>query len=193
MAKAKHQESKESSSQENLTGFARACGCLTTQFWSEYFDIDQIELTARLKASINPRSSELIEKIHQKPDLYGPFWICTTLIFTLTVSQSLFGVIVDIFTASKTPETEFDFNKINLAISVVYGAFFIFPLIFILANKVFGSNVPVIKSASIYGYSFVVFVIASIICVIPIGFLRVVVMILAGIHSIVFLGFNFRE
>lgn len=146
-----------------------------------------------MKACINPKSSILIEKIHQKPDLYGPFWICTTLIFTLTVSQSLFGVLVDIFTASKTSDTQFNFQKINLAITVVYGAFFLFPLIFILANKIFGSNIPVIKSASIYGYSFLIYVIASVVCIIPIGFLRVIVLILAGGHSIVFLGFNFRE
>ena len=174
---------------------AQACACLTIPYWSQYFNINQKELFERFKACVNPTSTALKEKVHNKPDLYGPFWICTTLILTLVISESLFSVLVGLTRIGEKPKGgfSFDFKLVGLAMSVVYGAFSMFPMLFIAANKVFGSNVPVIKSASIYGYSFLVFVVASLICIVPIYFIRLLVWMGAAGHSICFLFFNFRE
>ena len=175
-----------------MGAFERACGCFTISYWSEYFDIDQLELKGRLMACAVPNTNALVEKISENPDLYGPFWICTTLIFMITFSKSFSGVITDLFTANTEKASPFDFNLIGLAISVIYGAFFIFPLAFILLNKSLGSSIPVINSACIYGYSFSGFLAASVISILPIGFIRKLTWLAAGAHSVVLLFFNFK-
>lgn len=95
------------------------------------------------------------------------------------------------FFGSKVPD--FDFTKVGFAVSLVYGAFAFFPVVFIALNKVFGSSIPVIKAASIYGYSLLSFVGAAALSIINIGFLRFFVFMGAGVHSILFLLVKFKQ
>jgi hypothetical protein len=43
----------------------------------------------RIKLSFIPIRRDFIEKIRPNPDLYGPFWILTTLIFLLGSTSNL--------------------------------------------------------------------------------------------------------
>jgi len=54
---------------------------LTVEYWSRYFDFDEDVIWARLKNALNPFNYSLYNQIHEKPDLYGPFWIMFTLAF----------------------------------------------------------------------------------------------------------------
>lgn len=164
---------------------------MSIEFWSEYFDVTQDEVTERLMSCINPTSTILLEKVEEKPDLYGPVWICNTLIIMLAISGTFLDLLKSMFIGSKVPE--FDFTKVGFAVSLVYGAFAFFPIAFILVNKVFGSNIPVFKAASIYGYSLSAFIGAAILSIINISFIRVLAFIGAGAHSILFLLVKFRQ
>lgn len=52
-----------------------------------YFDVDTKDVVARMGSSIRgPIKADFLETTHDQPDLYGPFWIATTLIFVTAVA-----------------------------------------------------------------------------------------------------------
>lgn len=178
-------------STKKLTAFQKACGCLTLNYWSEFFEIDQTELRLRVMATLNPIKPSLAERIEEKPDLYGPFWICTTLIFMLLISESFWNVLNNMLT-SKDKRNIFNFQQISWAVSLVYGAFLAFPMIFFVVNKLFGSSSSVLKCACIYGYSVFSLVLASFLSILPIKSFRYLFWISASIHSVVTLFTNLK-
>lgn len=53
--------------------------------------------------------------VKDKPDLYGPFWIATTLIVIIVASASL----ITFFASNNTTTVNYDFQKIPVATSLV--------------------------------------------------------------------------
>ena len=58
-------------------------------FLQIYFDFETEEIIKRLIASLIPFNKNFINIVEKKPDLYGPFWIYTTLIFIVASAGSL--------------------------------------------------------------------------------------------------------
>jgi hypothetical protein len=52
------------------------------------------------------------EVLKDKPDLYGPFWIATTLIVVIIAASSLLNFFYH-------PETAYNFDKLSVAASLV--------------------------------------------------------------------------
>jgi hypothetical protein len=50
--------------------------------------------------------------LNDKPDLYGPFWIATTLIVVIIAASSLLNFFYH-------PDMPYDFNKLSVAASLV--------------------------------------------------------------------------
>jgi hypothetical protein len=55
------------------------------EFYQQFFDVDTDDVTKRLLWAVLPRPGGptlhfFNSKIRAKPDLYGPFWICVTLV-----------------------------------------------------------------------------------------------------------------
>ena len=61
-------------------------------FYSQFFDVDTSEVLRRCQAAIFPRAN-FLDVLDGNPDLYGPFWIATTVVvilfFTGTISRYL--------------------------------------------------------------------------------------------------------
>ena len=68
-----------------FVALADAC----TNRW-QHFDVDTSDVVARLRKAVTPVAGEnsLLAEVHAKPDLYGPFWVCTTLIFVIGASAN---------------------------------------------------------------------------------------------------------
>lgn len=64
----------------------------TLSFYAQYFDVDTSEVLRRCTSALYPRSP-FLDVLDGNPDLYGPFWIATTVVFILfltgTISQYL--------------------------------------------------------------------------------------------------------
>ena len=58
-------------------------------FLQAYFDFETDEIIKRLIASLIPFNKNFIHLVEKNPDLYGPFWIYTTLIFIIASAGSL--------------------------------------------------------------------------------------------------------
>lgn len=52
-----------------------------------YFDVDTSDVAWRCgNTLLGPLRSNFLDTTHDQPDLYGPFWIATTLIFVTAVA-----------------------------------------------------------------------------------------------------------
>jgi protein YIPF1/2 len=57
-------------------------------FYAQFFDIDTNEVMKRCGAALFPRAS-FLDILDGNPDLYGPFWIATTVVFILFLSGTI--------------------------------------------------------------------------------------------------------
>jgi protein YIPF1/2 len=80
------------------------------EYYQQYFNVTSKDVMKRVLGSMVPRlnSNYLLNEIKPNPDLYGPFWIAITLIFT----TAIMGNIVSFFQNFGQPYTwTTDFHK----------------------------------------------------------------------------------
>ncbi|KAM4856609.1 protein YIPF2 isoform X2 [Urocitellus parryii] len=66
-------------------------GFWTFSYYQSFFDVDTSQVLDRIKGSLLPWPGHNFVRHHlrNRPDLYGPFWICATLAFVLAVTGNL--------------------------------------------------------------------------------------------------------
>ena len=131
-------------------------------FLKKYFQITSDDFFKRFLESLVPYNNKFQETIEKNPDLYGPFWIYTTLILVIASCGSL-----TIFFERKSNSTKENFFQkfIPIAASVIYIIGFGLPILLTFLMKLFGSNVNFVNIICTYGYSFSVYIIAVISCI----------------------------
>jgi len=151
------------------TWFSRCCPCLTIEFFQSYFDVTTLEIQNRLLASLIPFNKKFHTLYRGKPDLYGPFWIYTTLIIVLSISGNFSRYLQT--TTSDSQKFTYNFNYIPIAATVIFSIGLGLPFGLKLLMRVLGSNFfsgTFIEILGIYAYSFTSFLITAFICAIPI-------------------------
>lgn len=136
--------------------------------------------------TLYPKEDYLSIVLNNAPDLYGPFWLPTTLIFALFLSSSLSSSI-QAFLAGKV--YTYDFTALSVAVSVVYTYSLAVP-IGIWAMMRYWAGVDErgpIDIISIYGYSSTVWIFSSLLSIPPIPMLRFGFAVLAFLLSGFFL------
>jgi len=169
-------------------GFKDVDAFIDAPFWTlgyyrPFFDVDTKQVLSRLIHSLLPLRANFFDRISSNPDLYGPFWICTTLIFILVVTNSFDNYI------NKTEK--YDFTKVTLAAGAIYGYALLVPAIVSAIFYWFDVPVRTLEVISIYGYSFSIYIIVAILSLFPSNSVR---WIIAGIGfgiSLLFLLINF--
>jgi hypothetical protein len=81
-------ESKSEADQESSM-MRKYLPCLHYMVLKPYFDIKTEDIKKRLIASLNPMNRQFLDLYKEKPDLYGPFWILTTLVVVFSISGNL--------------------------------------------------------------------------------------------------------
>ncbi|XP_003702299.2 protein YIPF1 [Megachile rotundata] len=63
----------------------------TIEYYQRFFNVNTKDVGERIKRSMFPCRSDylLISHIRPNPDLYGPFWICVTLVLSIAVSGNV--------------------------------------------------------------------------------------------------------
>jgi len=169
-------------------GFKDVDAFIDAPFWTlgyyrPFFDVDTKQVLSRLIHSLLPLRANFFERISSNPDLYGPFWICTTLIFILVVTNSFDNYI------NKTEK--YEFTKVTLAAGAIYGYALLVPAIVSAIFYWFDVPVRTLEVISIYGYSFSIYILVAILSLFPSNTVR---WIIAGIGfgvSELFLLINF--
>ncbi|KAI8967297.1 hypothetical protein BDF20DRAFT_829763 [Mycotypha africana] len=124
-------------------------------FYSQFFDVDTTQVLERCLKSMYPRGDFAQDTLNHQPDLYGPFWIPTSVVFTVFVCSSLAGSL-----AAYIADREFfyDFNLLGFSVGVVYLYAFLCPVVFWACTKWFKCDPNLLEIINYYGYGLTIWI-----------------------------------
>lgn len=155
--------------------------------YKPYFNVDTTEVSQRILQSFLLSRGEFIGTTSHNPDLYGPFWICTTLIFVASALGNYATYL------SGHDSWHFDISKVNWAAGVFYGYTCLLPVALYFFLKYIGVSLGIVQLWCLYGYSLFVFIPASVLSLIPVEAFRWIIISLAGLVSASFVTINLKS
>ncbi|XP_031486421.1 uncharacterized protein LOC116254912 [Nymphaea colorata] len=161
----------------------------TVAAYKPYFDVDTSDVLERIRDSLVPFKGNFSERTVHNPDLYGPFWICTTLIF---VAAAIGTFVTYIAHKLQKKDWSYDINLVTWSAGLFYGYATVIPLGLYLILKYFSVPSGFVQLLCLYGYSLFVFIPASCLSIVPIEIFRWVVAGVAGFMSACFVALNLR-
>lgn len=156
---------------------------MTLEFFQRYFDVTTDDIKKRLLTSLIPFNRSFYAMYKEKPDLYGPFWIYTTLVIVLTIAGNFSRYL------QSGPFT-YNFHYIPIATAVVFGVGLGLPFALKLLMKFMGADFfsgTFTEIMGIYGYSFTSFLITAFVCAVPINGLQWAFVVYSAVTSTGFL------
>ncbi|XP_036611707.1 protein YIPF2 isoform X5 [Trichosurus vulpecula] len=164
-------------------------------FWTfgyhqSFFDVDTHQVLERIKSSLLPVPSQNFVRhcLRHHPDLYGPFWICATLAFTLAVSSNLATLLQNWGDSSFSYSPQF--HKVTVAGITIYCYAWLVPTAlwgFLQWRKGVRDSVgcyTFLEIVCVYGYSLFIYIPTVVLWLIPISglqwFLGVLAVSLSG-------------
>ena len=139
------------------------CGCLTVRYYQPYFDVDTKDVTTRMLGALfycrAAPEENFLAQTAEKPDAYGPFWIATSLVFTVAVSSHISQWLSSWMSGHNW---EYNFESAVQSASIVYGFAIGAPLVMYLILGQYGARFKFISATCLYGYSLVIYIPASV-------------------------------
>ncbi|KAG0649093.1 YPT-interacting 5 [Hyphodiscus hymeniophilus] len=140
----------------------------TLSFYAQFFDVDTNSVLARCWAALFPRAN-FLDVLEGNPDLYGPFWIATTVVFILFLG----GTISEYLARTGAEHYAYNFKLLSGAAGLVYGYTLVIPVVLFLALKYFGSeSANLLECWALYGYSNLIWIPVALISWSPITILN---------------------
>lgn len=187
-----------------------------TEFYQQFFDVNTRQVLLRLSnvlvplnppdflldrnwhlnAEISPAGAEdpaLEEagvRLSRSPDLYGPFWVCTTLWMLVGIVSNIMSRI-SFGRSGSTGTWKYDFSVASVACIVMYLYCFVFGAIVWGIMRWKGLPATLTDTVCLYGYSMFIFVLVAFLCVIPVNWLQWIVVLVGGLWSTAYLLINF--
>ncbi|XP_020843475.1 protein YIPF1 [Phascolarctos cinereus] len=163
----------DSDKTELLAGQKRSSPFWTFEYYQTFFDVDTYQVFDRIKGSVLPVPGRNFVRLYirSNPDLYGPFWICATLVFAIAISGNLSNFLIHL--GDKTFHYVPEFRKVSIAATAIYAYAWLVPLGlwgFLLWRN---SRVMSIVSYSfleivcVYGYSLFIYIPTAVLWIIP--------------------------
>ncbi|KAG8216083.1 hypothetical protein J3R82DRAFT_8084 [Butyriboletus roseoflavus] len=165
-------------------------GFWTVEFYQPYFEVDTPTVLKRCYTTLLPWSPSYLGALSSGSDLYGPFWVSTTLVLALFLSSSLAASISKYLSA---PGAEYDYNfgLLGLAATIVYTYSFGVPVALWLALRYLGvGEWGIVDALGVWGYALFVWIPVSVLCVIPESITRWVLVGVAFAFSGYYLAVN---
>mmetsp|Transcript_6318 Transcript_6318/g.10961 ORF Transcript_6318/g.10961 Transcript_6318/m.10961 type:complete len:237 (+) Transcript_6318:415-1125(+) len=154
-------------------------------YYSPYFQVDTRTAISRLRKSVYRLDVKSFFG-RTGPDLYCPFWIITTLIICVNIA----GNAAAYFSSKDQDEWVNGIRKVSSAASMLYGIAFFIPLICHCVLKRFHSQMSFVELLSLYGYSWFLFIPASLIGMFPDKLVRSTILVSAASWSYMLLVRN---
>ncbi|XP_057564880.1 protein YIPF2 isoform X6 [Hippopotamus amphibius kiboko] len=144
----------------------------------EVEESDKTAVVDRIKGSLLPRPGHnfVLHHLRNRPDLYGPFWICATLAFVLAVTGNLTLVLAQ----RRDPSIHYSpqFHKVTVAGIAIYCYAWLVPLalwgVLRWRKGVRERMGPYtfLETVCVYGYSLFVFIPTVVLWLIPVPWLQ---------------------
>ncbi|KAK6637641.1 hypothetical protein RUM44_008063 [Polyplax serrata] len=157
------------------------------EYYQQFFDVDTDQVKNRIIWGMIPRPgvSYINTIIKPKPDLYGPFWISVTLIFTIAVSGNVANYLQ--FAPLGNYYWKYDFHIISFAATAIFLYSFVVPLLlwgFIKWNDSSQNlSVTFLELLCVYGYSLGIYIPVAILWVIQISWFQWILVLLGATMS----------
>ncbi|KAI8339176.1 hypothetical protein BC941DRAFT_460649 [Chlamydoabsidia padenii] len=124
-------------------------------YYTRFFDVDTSQVLERCLKTMYPVGDFAVDTLNNQPDLYGPFWIATTVVFAVFVCSSLAGSLAAYIVGV---EHLYDFRQLSYAVFVVYMYAFVCPVLVWASTKYFGCQPSLLEIIDYYGYGLTVWV-----------------------------------
>ncbi|KAL9600044.1 MAG: hypothetical protein Q9219_003414 [cf. Caloplaca sp. 3 TL-2023] len=170
----------------------------TLSFYAQFFDVDTSAVLHRCLSALIPRRP-FLDILDGNPDLYGPFWIATTVVFILFLT----GTISQYLASQHDKAFVYNFRLLSGAAGLVYGYTAFVPVALWAALKWFGSpggatalggeresGISIVECWALYGYANVIWVPVALISWSPIAALNYVFVAVGFAVSVGFLTRN---
>lgn len=164
----------------------------TLEYYQKFFDVDTKDVTERILASVTPkRTTSLKQHLQKKPDLYGPFWISVTLIFTIAISGNIANYFQHV---NAQYHWQYDFHLVSYAATTICLYVTLVPMILWALLK-WSSDVndldgledaappSALELICLYGYSLFVYIPVSILWTIQVNLLQWTLVLVAACLS----------
>ncbi|CAN0837648.1 Protein YIPF1 homolog [Linum grandiflorum] len=189
-------------------------GVFSISSYIQYFNVDTDIVVNRLMSSFYPIGGDFFSKIDANPDLwvyphstsmfllgrlsqkhasfiYGLVWISTTLVFLLSYLGN-FATYLMLRHTDRSASRSFDVGYVNTAAVAIYGYAITVPMGFYFLLQYLGLSTSLIRFWCMWGYSLFIFVPCSVVLVIPVEFMRWVIILAAGVDSACFVTANLK-
>lgn len=150
----------------------------TFDYYQSFFDVNTSQVLDRIKGSLLPHPGYNFVRHHlrNRPDLYGPFWICATLAFVLAVTGNLTLVLAQ----RRDPSIHYSpqFHKVTIAGITIYCYAWLVPLAlwgFLRWRQGTRERMGLytfLETVCVYGYSLFVFIPTVVLWLIPVQWLQ---------------------
>lgn len=110
---------------DNLTSLS----IWSLEYYQKLFDVNTDQVLERIVWAMFPKPgvNYLQHHIQSKPDLYGPFWICITLVFTIAISGNLANYLQT--AASGSYHWKYDFHAVTFSATAIFAYAWLLPSI----------------------------------------------------------------
>jgi hypothetical protein len=135
------------------------------RFIRPYFKVTYNDIKIRIKSSFMPINNDFLKIAVDYPDLYGPFWIYTTLIYVIAAG----GALSYYFTNSANNYFQM---FVPVAGSILYSFGFGFPFALWLCMKIFKLDMKYVSLICLYGYSLCCLIPVLILCSTGFGWIQ---------------------
>ncbi|XP_054914388.1 protein YIPF1 [Poeciliopsis prolifica] len=164
--------------EELLSGKKKNAPFWTFEYYQKFFDIETHHVKERILGSLVPWPGKNFIQVHlrKNPDLYGPFWICTTLVFAIAISGNL-STFLRYFGNSNYKYTA-EFGKVSIAATAIFGYAWLVPLglwglLLWRNNKILNLvSYSFMEIVCVYGYSLAVYIPAVVLWIPHVEWLR---------------------
>ncbi|XP_006149429.1 protein YIPF1 isoform X3 [Tupaia chinensis] len=156
-----------------LAGQKKSSPFWTFEYYQTFFDVDTYQVFDRIKGSLLPIPGKNFVRLYirSNPDLYGPFWICATLVFAIAISGNLSNFLIHL--GEKTYHYVPEFRKVSIAATVIYAYAWLVPLAlwgFLVWRNSKVMNIvsySFLEIVCVYGYSLFIYIPTAILWIIP--------------------------
>jgi len=154
-------------------------------FYRPYFDVDTKDVLRRCLAGLVPIGKPFFERVEGNSDLYGPFWITTTILLFLAISSN-FAEYLAYYNEGAGQYWQANFYKVSIAAAVFYAFLVGLPIIlWALQRFLCKAKLTFMQILCVYGYSMTAFLIVTPACIAPFEWVRWMVILLACVLSCV--------
>lgn len=175
----------DSDKTELLAGQRKSAAFWTFEYYQKFFDVDTYQVLDRIKGSVLPLPGKNFVRLYirSNPDLYGPFWICATLVFAIAISGNISNFLVHL----GQPQYHYmpEFRKVTIAATAIYSYAWLVPLAlwgFLMWRNSKVMNIvsySFLEIVCVYGYSLFIYIPAAILWIIPIEWVRWITILVA--------------